>query len=73
VRATLKGKPVAPAGVRRYLVGKFGDDPSRLRPAMTEQAQAHRPEVLGAAYPLYEQFRSAGRTLLRSTEFLYRH
>ena len=58
VRATIKGKPIAPATVQRYLEQKFGDELAEVREAMAELAQAFNPEELAdKAYPLYEKFR----------------
>jgi hypothetical protein len=58
IRATIKGKATAPAGVERYLEGKFGDDLDRVRKAMQKVAKSYKPrELAQAAYSLYEQFR----------------
>lgn len=58
IRATIKGKPISPGSVERYLEGKFGDDLSRVKKAMQKLAKAYKPkELADAAYPLYEQFR----------------
>jgi hypothetical protein len=58
IRATIKGKPISPASVERYLEGKFGDDLVRVRKVMEKLARALDPEVLAdAAYRLYERFR----------------
>lgn len=58
VRAVVKDKPIDPAGVRRYLEQKFGDDLGTAREAMEHLAAALAPENLaGRAYSLYEKFR----------------
>lgn len=58
IRATIKGKPIAPESVTRYLAGKFGDNLGAVRAAMEELAQAFEPQQLEAkAYSLYEKFR----------------
>ena len=58
VRAVVKDKPIAPAKVRTYLEGKFGDDLSAVREAMAELAAAFEPAELDErAYGLYERFR----------------
>ena len=58
VRATIKGKPIEPESVQRYLEGKFGDELTEVREAMTKLAEALDPEELAdKAYPLYEKFR----------------
>jgi hypothetical protein len=58
VRATVKGEPIAPAGVRRYLAQKFGRELADARAAMEALAKAYTPDQLAAqAYSLYEQFR----------------
>lgn len=58
VRAILKGKPINPDGVKRYLEGKFGDNLGRVQRAMQNLARAYRPkELADSAYGLYEQFR----------------
>lgn len=58
IRATIKGKPISPDSVERYLEGKFGDDLGRVKKAMQALAKAYKPSELAvAAYPLYEQFR----------------
>src|SRR6185503_14543991 len=54
VRATIKGKPIEPESVQRYLEGKFGDELTEVRKAMTKLAEALDPEELAdEAYPLY--------------------
>jgi hypothetical protein len=58
VRATVKGQPIDPAGVRRYLAQKFGHELADARAAMEALAKAYSPDQLAAeAYALYEQFR----------------
>lgn len=58
VRATVKGKPVEPQSVERYLEGKFGDQLSLVRKVMVELAESFSPQDLaGRAYSLYEKFR----------------
>ena len=58
VRAVVKDKPIDPAGVKRYLEGKFGDDLDAVRAAMCELADACGPDYLAEeAYSLYERFR----------------
>jgi hypothetical protein len=58
VRATVKGEPINPAGVRRYLAQKFGQELADAEAAMKALAQAYPPNQLAAqAYALYEQFR----------------
>jgi hypothetical protein len=58
IRAVIKGKPISPASVERYLEGKFGDDLPRVTRAMQKLARAYRPKELAAtAFPLYERFR----------------
>jgi hypothetical protein len=60
VRAVVKDKAVDPAGVRRYLEGKFGDRLEDARAAMRDLAGALDPEELAdVAYDLYERFRPA--------------
>ena len=60
VRATVKGQPIDPRGVTRYVQQKFGDALPDVRDAMTALAAAHLPEQLAAkAYALYERFRPA--------------
>jgi hypothetical protein len=58
VRATVKGQPIDPAGVRHYLAQKFGHELADARAAMEALAKAYSPDQLAAqAYALYEQFR----------------
>ena len=58
LRATIKGNPITPESVTRYLEGKFGENLGAVRAAMEELAQAFQPQQLEAkAYSLYEKFR----------------
>jgi hypothetical protein len=58
VRATVKGQPIDPAGVRRYLAQKFGHEMADVQVAMEALAKAYSLDQLAAqAYALYEQFR----------------
>jgi hypothetical protein len=58
VRAVIKSKPIEPAGVKRYLEGKFGDALPGVRKAMTELADALKPDELARrGFGFYEQFR----------------
>jgi hypothetical protein len=58
VRATVKGQPIDPAGVERYLAQKFRHELADVRAAMEVLAKAYPPDRLAAqAYALYEQFR----------------
>jgi len=58
IRAVNKAKPVEPAGVERYLEGKFGEALPVVRAAMSALAKAFEPEQLGReALGLYEEFR----------------
>jgi len=60
VRATIKGEPIRPESVRRYLEGKFGDSLADVREAMEELARSFSPEDLAdQAFRLYEHFRPA--------------
>lgn len=60
VRATIKGQPIDPASVRRYLARAFGRELAAVQAALEALAQAYPPAQLAArAYPLYEQFRPA--------------
>jgi hypothetical protein len=62
VRATVKGQPVEPVTVRRYLERAFGRDLIAVQAALETLAQAYPPDQLAArAYALYEQFRPAVR------------
>jgi hypothetical protein len=58
LRAVAKGKPVDPAGVQRYLQGKFGEALGDLSEAMIDLAASREPEELASeAFTLYEKFR----------------
>jgi hypothetical protein len=58
LRATVKGQPMDPDGVRRYLERAFGRDLTTVQAALEALAQACPPDQLAArAYALYEQFR----------------
>jgi hypothetical protein len=58
VRAAIKGEPIAPESVTRYLEQKFGEDLAEVRSAMKALARAYPPQTLAAkAYGLYEKFR----------------
>ena len=60
VRATIKGQPIEPANVRRYLARAFGREHAAVLAALEALAQAYPPDHLAArAYALYEQFRPA--------------
>jgi len=58
IRAVEGDRPIDPAGVDRYLQGKFGEAFESVRRAMEELARAFSPKELAArAFSLYEQFR----------------
>ena len=58
LRALSKDRPISPAGVERYLEGKFDDDLGPARRAMVKLARSlPRREIAARAYRLYEQFR----------------
>src|SRR5215510_9699608 len=58
LRAAIKGEEIDPAGVERYLRGKFGEDLDQARAAMQKLAKAFTPRQLESkAYGLYERFR----------------
>jgi hypothetical protein len=58
MRATVKGQPIDPAGVRRYLAQKFSHELADVQAAKEALAKAYPPDQLAAqAYTLYEQFR----------------
>jgi hypothetical protein len=60
LRATVKGQPVDPASVRRYLARAFDRELAAVQAALEALAQAYPPDQLAArAYALYEQFRPA--------------
>ena len=58
LRALSKDQPITPAGVARYLDGKFGDALVDVRAAMERLARSLPPEHLAVeAFHLYEEFR----------------
>ena len=58
LRATIKGEPIEPSSVQRYLEKKFGPDLDRARAAMQDLASTLEPKELERkAYSLYEKFR----------------
>jgi len=58
VRAVEGDRPIEPAGVERYLRGKFGEAFDSVRGAMEELARAFSPRELAVkAFSLYEKFR----------------
>jgi hypothetical protein len=58
VRAIVKGKPMDPQSVRRYLEQKFGHDLENVEAVLKALAKAYQPEKLATlAYSLYEKFR----------------
>ncbi len=58
IRAVERDRPIDPAGVERYLQGKFGEALQSVRRAMEELARSFEPEELALkAFSLYEQFR----------------
>lgn len=60
VRALNKDEIIDPAGVERYLEGKFGEKLGIVVKAMKGLAKAFKPDDLaGKAYVLYERFRPA--------------
>ncbi|OGF17147.1 MAG: hypothetical protein A2W00_09035 [Candidatus Eisenbacteria bacterium RBG_16_71_46] len=60
VRAVTGDQAIDPAGVERYLAGKFGADLDAARRAMTALARAFEPEDLAErAFALYAAFRPA--------------
>jgi hypothetical protein len=60
LRALAKDKPVQPAGVQRYLAGKFGDALAAVEDAMRALARSlPADELEHRAYALYEHFRPA--------------
>src|SRR5881394_345047 len=52
IRAVNKAKPVEPAGVERYLQGKFGEALPVVRAAMSALAKGFKPEPLAEDKPL---------------------
>ncbi|HYA48722.1 MAG TPA: hypothetical protein VEG35_03400, partial [Burkholderiales bacterium] len=60
VRAVVDGAPVRPAGVERYLEGKFGSALPAVEKTMRSLADSFKPaELQAVAYSLYERFRPA--------------
>jgi hypothetical protein len=60
LRAVSRGKPIKPAAVRKYLVGKFGDALDDVQGTMEALAASMPPEELAQqAFRLYEAFRPA--------------
>lgn len=58
IRATIKGSPIDPASVRRYLAQKFGESFDEVEDALKALAKAYPPRRLEQeAYGLYEDFR----------------
>ena len=58
VRAVEGDRPLEPAGVERYLHGKFGEAFDTVRGAMQELARAFSPKELAVkGFTLYEHFR----------------
>jgi hypothetical protein len=58
VRAVSGDRPIEPAGVERYLEGKFGEALESVRRAMEALAKSLKPAELAVkAFTLYERFR----------------
>jgi hypothetical protein len=58
LRAIIKGEPIEPGSVQRYLEKKFGSALDDVRAAMQELAGSLEPKELERkAYSLYEKFR----------------
>ncbi len=58
IRAVEGARPIEPAGVERYLLGKFGEALESVRKAMEELGLAFSPKELAVrAFSLYERFR----------------
>ncbi|MGB7296843.1 MAG: hypothetical protein WBC70_14755 [Candidatus Aminicenantales bacterium] len=58
IRAVAGDRPVEPAGVERYLEGKFGEALQAVRRVMEELARSFDPDELAPqAFSLYERFR----------------
>jgi hypothetical protein len=58
IRATAKGRPIDPDGVRRYREQKFGADLTATRAVMAALAASFEPRRLAnQAYSLYAKFR----------------
>jgi hypothetical protein len=60
IRAVKGAQVIEPAGVRRYLKAKFGDDLGRVEAALQRLANGFKPQELAdIAFRLYERFRPA--------------
>jgi hypothetical protein len=60
IRAVKGAQVIEPAGVQRYLEGKFGDDLGAVQSAMMRLAKSYPPKELSDhAFRLYERFRPA--------------
>jgi len=58
LRAAIKGKPIEPESVERYLASKFGDALPDVQQAMEKLARSKKHDALAAqAYALYEEIR----------------
>jgi hypothetical protein len=58
LRATVKGKPITPDSVQKYLEQKFGEALPEVKAAFESLAKAYPPKQLETkAYDLYERFR----------------
>jgi hypothetical protein len=58
--AAIKGAPIDPKSVEKYLYQKFGEDLTEVRDAMETLAKSMKPVKLASeAYGLYEKFRPA--------------
>ena len=58
IRAVTRDQPIEPGEVQQYLESKFATDLAAVQAAMTELAEAYKPEELQEqARSLYEQFR----------------
>ena len=58
LRASTKGRPVAPESVQLYLESKFGREYATARGAMGTLARSRKPqELVTGAYALYTKFR----------------
>jgi hypothetical protein len=58
IRAAIKGKPISPESVERYLESKFGDDLDPVQKAMRQLAKAYpAKELAERSFGIYEQFR----------------
>jgi hypothetical protein len=59
-RAAVKGKPISPASVKKYLESKFKGALGAVSSAMAVLARSRKPaELARDAYALYEKFRPA--------------